>query len=227
MMKDLAPALVVTLLGTSVAAHAQTVQPFERTEQRAACKNYVPTRQPLFGELHIHTQYSADASTLDTRNTPREAYQFAKGNVVGLPPFVNTKQNTPPNPIPAAQVSAHPYCLPPEQCQFTATRTVQLRRPLDFTAVTDHSEWLGEAAICFFEPSKSCMADGDCPPGQTCVSRLEPDNLARDQVCAPRGYHSAACVLAREDVSRLRTGLGSQLIGSTVIEEMRSARWRC
>ncbi|HEY1587316.1 MAG TPA: DUF3604 domain-containing protein, partial [Polyangia bacterium] len=210
--------VVIGIAGT-VAAHADPAPPFERTEERARCASYVPTRQPFFGELHIHTQYSADASTLDTRNTPREAYDFAKGQVVGLPPFVNTNLTAAPAPIPAAPVSSHPYCLPPNRCQYTATRQVQLRRPLDFTAVTDHSEWFGEDAICFFEPTQSCTADGDCPKGQQCVSKLSPDEIGRNQVCAPRGYHAPACVLAREDVSRLRTGLGSQLIGSTVIEE--------
>jgi hypothetical protein len=41
--------------------------PFERTEKREACANYQPTRQPFFGELHLHTQYSMDAANLDTR----------------------------------------------------------------------------------------------------------------------------------------------------------------
>ena len=51
--------------------------------------------------------------------------------------------------------------MPPEHCQFTAMRTMQLPegRELDFVAVTDHSEFLGETNICFFEGSP-CNADG-------------------------------------------------------------------
>ncbi|MGZ8238099.1 MAG: DUF3604 domain-containing protein [Methylobacter sp.] len=92
------------------------------------CKDYQSTRQPLFGELHLHTQYSADAATLDTRNTPREAYQFAKGYPVGLPPFVDTRTTIDPNqqtPAPVGGVALHPYCLPPERCEYTATRIAQ------------------------------------------------------------------------------------------------------
>jgi hypothetical protein len=214
---------VLIVVGT-FASHAQTLAPpFERSERRHACANYVPTRQPLFGELHVHTAYSADASTLDTRNTPRDAYTFAKGHVVGLPPFVNTVQNLPGPPIPFAQVtgqvSGHPYCLPPERCENTATRQVQLRRPLDFTAVTDHSEWLGENNICFFEPTRTCATDADCPTGQTCAGELDPDKATGAPVCVPRGYRSEVCTLARDDVSRLRPGLGAQAFGTYVLVE--------
>ena len=52
--------------------------------EREACTNRDPLRRPFFGDSHVHTAYSFDASSQDTRNTPRDAYRFAKGEEVGL-----------------------------------------------------------------------------------------------------------------------------------------------
>ena len=95
--------------------------PFERTEERAACAHHDPLRSPFFGDLHVHTRYSLDASTQGTRTSPRQAYAYARGGVLGLQPF---------GPDGAAG------------------RTSQLGRPLDFAAVTDHAELFGETHIC-------------------------------------------------------------------------------
>ena len=74
--------------GLLVAARAALAAdpPFERTESRAACAHYDPLRQPFFGETHLHTAYSFDAATLDTRNTPADAYRYAKGGSLIIPP---------------------------------------------------------------------------------------------------------------------------------------------
>ncbi|MEM9173824.1 MAG: DUF3604 domain-containing protein [Myxococcota bacterium] len=93
----------------------------EYSEERAACAKHDPVRQPFFGDTHIHTVYSFDANAQDTRNTPRDAYRFAKGERVGLQPYTADGQ---------------------------ATRSAQLRRPLDFTVLTDHAELLGEIRMC-------------------------------------------------------------------------------
>jgi hypothetical protein len=93
--------------------------PFERTEQRAQCADYDPLRKPLFGDTHVHTTFSFDAYIYNLRNRPRDAYRFAKGEAVWLPDALG-------NP----------------------TRCVQLDRPLDFTAVTDHGEFFGEVKMC-------------------------------------------------------------------------------
>lgn len=102
-------ALVGALFGTVPVAKAQT------------CSDHAATRQPFFGDVHVHTTLSFDAYTFENRNGPREAYRFAKGEPIGLPPLDGQGQ---------------------------PTRTQQLRVPLDFAAVTDHSELLGETRLC-------------------------------------------------------------------------------
>ncbi|WP_237442906.1 DUF3604 domain-containing protein [Sinobacterium norvegicum] len=85
------------------------------------CDRYSAERIPLFGDLHVHTKYSLDASTQDTRTSPSQAYQFAKGEELGIAPWRE---------------------------DGTAMRSVRLERPLDFAAVTDHAELFGEVEIC-------------------------------------------------------------------------------
>jgi len=95
------------------------------------CGERHPQRQAYFGALHVHTSLSFDAWTLDVRTRPDDAYRFARGEGVSLPPL-------------------GPAGL--------ATREVRLARPLDFAAVTDHAELLGERARCVDEndPSELC-----------------------------------------------------------------------
>jgi Protein of unknown function (DUF3604) len=95
--------------------------PIERTEERAPCDASDPQRRAFFGDLHVHTRYSLDASTQGTRTSPAEAYAFARGEPLGLQPF---------------SASGEPG------------RTVRLARPLDFAAVTDHAELFGEVTLC-------------------------------------------------------------------------------
>ncbi|UCE85703.1 MAG: DUF3604 domain-containing protein [Deltaproteobacteria bacterium] len=94
---------------------------FERTEARAPCADHAPLRKPHFGDLHVHTTRSFDANALGVRTTPRDAYRFARGERLGLQPFDGSG---------------------------TARRSAKLERPLDFAAVTDHAELLGEVRIC-------------------------------------------------------------------------------
>ncbi len=42
-------------------------------------------RKALFGELHIHTKWSFDAYLFNTRATPDDAYEFAKGKPLAHP----------------------------------------------------------------------------------------------------------------------------------------------
>jgi hypothetical protein len=113
------PALVVAL-ATCASAGAASL-PFARTETREPCAAFDPLRRPFFGDLHVHTALSLDASTQDTRNRPRDAYRFARGEPMGIQPY---------------DAAGRPQ------------RTVRLGRPLDFVAVTDHAELFGEVRIC-------------------------------------------------------------------------------
>ena len=101
--------VVPILLLAAVSAQAATVPPpWQRTETRAECAAYDPLRAPFVGETHIHTAYSFDARIGDVTNTPTDAYAFAKGAPVGLPPYDALGQ-----PL----------------------RQAQLRRPLDFVGL--------------------------------------------------------------------------------------------
>ncbi|MBS0363137.1 MAG: DUF3604 domain-containing protein [Proteobacteria bacterium] len=82
-------------------------------------------RKAYFGELHLHTTNSFDAWSFGTKTTPDEAYKFARGQTVM---------------IPASQFQR-------EQTQTDATGMIPVKRkwPLDFMAVTDHSEYMGVA----------------------------------------------------------------------------------
>ena len=78
--------LLISFLFTSI-SHAlekngevsdfETRRPFSVTEEREPCEQYNPTRSPHFGDMHVHTAWSFDASSQDTRNTPHAAYKFA------------------------------------------------------------------------------------------------------------------------------------------------------
>ncbi len=194
-------AALVSLAPRLDAAGPNSSRSFQRTEARQPCNNFVATKQPFFGETHLHTAYSFDAVSIDTRNTPKDAYRYAKGEAVGLPPWADTRTGTesPPPGVPTL-VTEHPYCMPGEHCEFMATRTIQFPegRALDFAAITDHAEQFGEANICEFEATQTCDDDSDCPVAadQKCISGM----------CRPEGYDSVTCLSARQEASRLRTG---------------------
>ncbi|WP_051668999.1 DUF3604 domain-containing protein [Marinobacter nitratireducens] len=87
-----------------------------------ACDPPAPNsqRNAYFGELHLHTEYSLDA--VATRLKPEDAYRFALGEAVAAPPYDEAGNSL----------------VPPHQ----------IDRPLDFAAITDHGEWLGERQLC-------------------------------------------------------------------------------
>lgn len=89
------------------------------SENREDCQDRRITKRALFGDLHIHTALSADAFPDGTRTFPDDVYQFAKGNSIEIP----SPDGTP-------------------------RQTLQLERPLDFAAVTDHAETWAEGHIC-------------------------------------------------------------------------------
>ena len=70
-----------------------------------------------------------------TQLGPVDAYRFARGESVGLPPY---------------------------DAQGTSSRTLQLERPLDFVALTDHAEFLGLMQTCTTPGSPDPARDADC-----------------------------------------------------------------
>ena len=76
--------LLLVLCGTDLLA-AQSLYNFKRTETRAPCRDAEPLGKPLFGDLHVHTNYSFDAYTSSVRSDPWDAYRYAKGEKIKLP----------------------------------------------------------------------------------------------------------------------------------------------
>lgn len=86
------------------------------------CLDRNPQKNAYFGDLHVHTAYSSDGWMWGVRLTPQDAYRYAFGEEVMLPPNDSTDSR--------------------------GTRPVRIDRPLDFAAVTDHAEFLAEGRIC-------------------------------------------------------------------------------
>lgn len=110
-------------------AAAQTTQRMVTyTEERAPCADYSDTRMALFGDVHVHTSFSFDAAANSIGTTPVDAQHFAQGQAI-------------------------PYW--PLDASGKPAGSKSIDRPLDFLAVTDHSEFLGERALCRTEGSPS------------------------------------------------------------------------
>lgn len=94
--------------------------PVSYSQEREACDQYSDTRMPLFGDLHVHTSYSFDAAANTIGATPVDANQYARGESIDFWPMQDGK------PVGSYKID----------------------RPLDFLAVTDHGEFLGERRLC-------------------------------------------------------------------------------
>ena len=88
-------------------------------DEREPCADNNPQRNAYFGDFHVHTNVSMDAYIFDVRTDARGAYRFAKGEAIQTP--IDSPENT---------------------------FAIQLERPLDFAAVTDHASFLGEVKLC-------------------------------------------------------------------------------
>ena len=117
-------AIAMIGFGITTAPSAENLA-FERTEERESCEDYDALRRPFFGDLHVHTRYSFDSFVSSQRNDPWDAYRYAKGE---------------------------PITLPDEDGEPTIE--AQIQRPLDFTSVTDHAEFLGQINVCTEDASK-------------------------------------------------------------------------
>ncbi|MGI9283791.1 MAG: DUF3604 domain-containing protein [Pseudomonadales bacterium] len=106
-----------------------TALPFDNgavAKTAAPCAQNNPLRDAFFGDLHVHTQYSNDAYSFKVRLGPADAYRFAFGETVMLPPNDSSGKGTRPH---------------------------RISKPLDFAAVTDHAEFFGEYKLCSDETS--------------------------------------------------------------------------
>ena len=99
---------------------------------RASCDYFAAEKQPLFGDLHIHTRVSMDAYATGTLASPDDAYRYAMGEAIEV------------------------YSGDPD----LGMRLAQIDRPLDFAAVTDHAEWMAEVSLCTTPGSATYQSPG-------------------------------------------------------------------
>ncbi|HHH27666.1 MAG TPA: DUF3604 domain-containing protein, partial [Polyangiaceae bacterium] len=92
-----------------------------RLEELGRCLDFDPLRRAHFGDTHVHTRLSLDANLQGNRLSPTDAYRFAKGERIGIQPYDESGN---------------------------ALRELQLSRPLDFVALSDHAEFLGIVQTC-------------------------------------------------------------------------------
>jgi hypothetical protein len=115
------------------------------TEDREPCSDRNPYRNAYFGDLHAHTAASIDAYAFGVHTDADDAYAFARGEPLAIPPLDQDGQGT---------------------------VTVQLKAPLDFAAVTDHSEFLGETYLCT-NPASEMYDAGVCEQYRTDPSEMD------------------------------------------------------
>ena len=125
--------IIKALVAVAAVLAATSAFAFVRTERRQSCASSASLRQPFFGDLHVHTRLSFDAFPWNPPLGPRDAYLFALGNEVEIPPRD------------AAGNRLH----------------AKLARPLDFTAVTDHAEGFGETGVCM-DPKSPGYLSPEC-----------------------------------------------------------------
>ena len=100
--------------------------------------DHSPLRKPLFGDLHVHTSYSFDSHVSNQRNGPAEAYRYARGETIIL-----------------------------SDAGGEQALRARIGRPLDFTAVTDHSEFLGPIRLCTGDASRLAYWFPACIAGRS------------------------------------------------------------
>jgi Protein of unknown function (DUF3604) len=96
---------------------------------------YNTYKYAYYGDLHLHTSFSLDAYSFGTRSDPANAYLFAKGQAV-----VHVGSGT----------------------DGVVGPDITQARPIDFLAVTDHSEWLLVTHGCTVDMNSGYYNDADC-----------------------------------------------------------------
>lgn len=184
-MRD--PATTLPLgLALALAAPACTGQPAPAADDgppaaeldaqaAAACADFNPLKNAYFGDLHTHTTFSYDAYTFETRTTPMDAYAFAKGMAIQI-------------------AGAHP-----------GGPITRLDRPLDFAAITDHSELLAIDYGCGaavdgtqYDPDSPIFDDPRCVTARSTDPVTEKLNFAlmlprQAALCGGKPAEAATC----------------------------------
>lgn len=84
-------ALLLTACSSKQPPADNTALPFNSSaaaKTATPCAQNNPLRDAFFGDLHMHTQYSNDAYSFKDRLDPADAYRFAFGETVMLPPMI-------------------------------------------------------------------------------------------------------------------------------------------
>ncbi|MCB1690422.1 MAG: DUF3604 domain-containing protein [Halioglobus sp.] len=95
----------------------------DKAELPPPCNQQYPHNKAWFGDLHVHTAASYDATSFGVTATVDDAYRFARGTPMRLHLLGDPEDYEPP--------------------------VLQIGTPLDFVAVTDHAESLGETRLCY------------------------------------------------------------------------------
>ncbi len=145
------------------------------TPARAPCAHRDERKMALWGDLHVHTMLSSDAWNYDLRVRPDGAYRYAFGGEI---------------------------LLPPNDANGQGTRRARIDRPLDFAAVTDHAEFLGEQLLCTDEISpayytETCRAirDATAPTDSPLGFKIMHPFPSREvEICGEDGARCAAAL---------------------------------
>ncbi|MEM8608429.1 MAG: DUF3604 domain-containing protein [Myxococcota bacterium] len=143
------------------------------------CDDFEPLRQPLFGDMHVHTELSFDANSRGTRVGPSAAYAFARGEPIGVQPYDE---------------------------DGNSLKTIQSERALDFAMVSDHAEFFWTIPLCT-DPAEPAYDDALCERyregGQSAFTAIgilgtaPPETTAYPSLC---GEDAADCIDAGVDV---------------------------
>ena len=182
MTTKLKTAIGTALIGSALLAGSQTAFAGDEIPQHE--------RQPLFGDLHVHTNFSLDSFFGFNPNGPREAYHFAKGGEVNLFASASSKLKV---PLDFAAVTDHAeymgrraICTDPP----SKGKAYPPKSKADYTYYSDNCVAIrnknqdSQQAECNFAGPKADGCDDGCVLVKVpCDMGEGPDNPATDSLC--------------------------------------------